>query len=113
MVQGLDFDFCLNPDRGLPLPDLTLFLTLPPEVASARAAYGTERYETMEIQRKVREEFKRVKDKVIEIHGEVWEDIDARGSVEEVGRLIWSAIQRKTHTERPDGIGRLWEKVDK
>lgn len=39
---------------GLPLPDLTLFLSLTPEVAAQRGAYGEERYEVVTIQEKVK-----------------------------------------------------------
>lgn len=50
-------DWCKVPDHGLPEPDLVLFIDLPPETAAARSGYGTERYEKLEFQIKVRKMF--------------------------------------------------------
>lgn len=43
-TQGLEKDWLQTPDRGLPLPDLTLFLTLTAQEAARRGGYGEERY---------------------------------------------------------------------
>lgn len=40
-----------TPDLGLPIPDITLFLTVDQKTAQARAGFGAERYETTDIQR--------------------------------------------------------------
>jgi dTMP kinase len=88
------------------LPDVTLFLTLPPEVASQRAAYGTERYEKVEIQQRVREQFGRVGARMQEVHGgDAWRDIDASGSIEQIGAHIWEVVQS---IGASDGKKRLW-----
>ena len=42
------------PDRGLPAPDLVLYLDIPLEVAEQRGGYGQERYEKREMQQQVR-----------------------------------------------------------
>ena len=42
-LQGLDQRFLQTPDTGLPLPDLTLFLTLSAQEAARRGGYGEER----------------------------------------------------------------------
>lgn len=42
-----------TPDLGLPVPDITLFLTVDQKTAQARAGFGSERYETTDIQRLV------------------------------------------------------------
>ncbi len=42
------------PDRGLPAPDLVLYLDIPLEVAEQRGGYGQERYERREMQQQVR-----------------------------------------------------------
>lgn len=106
MLKGLPFDYCLNPDKGLPLPDLTLYLTVPPEVASSRSAYGVERYETLEIQTRVRAQFDLVAEEVKRRQG-AWESIAAVGSIEEVGERIWKLVEPKT-TADLGPVGKLW-----
>jgi len=107
--QGLPFDFCLNPDNGLPLPDAILYLTLPPDVASARAAYGVERYETVAIQERVKSQFKAVAGEVKKRHGEdSWTEISASGTIEEVECLIHSKLEPILSAD-PKPVGRLWQ----
>lgn len=48
-------------DRGLPAPDLVLFLDISSEDAAARGQYGEERYEKKEIQDRVRAAFDRLR----------------------------------------------------
>ncbi|KAK9323967.1 thymidylate kinase-domain-containing protein [Lipomyces orientalis] len=60
-VPGMSLEWCLAPDRGLPQPDVTIFLDVDPDNAklqTARADFGRERYEVSEFQAKVRECFK-------------------------------------------------------
>lgn len=44
VLQGLDQRFLQTPDTGLPLPDVTLFLTLGAREAARRGGYGEERF---------------------------------------------------------------------
>lgn len=107
--KGLPFDFCSNPDRGLPLPDITLFLTLSPEIASSRAAFGAERYETIEMQDRVRAQFGVVADTVRRTHGDRrWVSVSAEGSKDEVGDSIWREIEVLLGA-RPLELEVLWQ----
>ncbi len=55
MVVTVHFTFCvLRPQVGLPAPDLVVYLRLDPRVSAARGGYGTERYEKVDFQHKVR-----------------------------------------------------------
>lgn len=47
----------MNPDMGLPKPDLVMFLQLNPNMAANRGEYGIERYETSAFQRTVHQRF--------------------------------------------------------
>ena len=47
---GIDFDWCRQPDRGLPRPDLVCLLDVSGEEAKKRGGYGDERYEREEFQ---------------------------------------------------------------
>ena len=103
--KGIPFDYCLSPDAGLPLPDIVVYLTVPPETAAARSAYGTERYETVEIQLRVREQFRRVAREFERQHGNRWKTIDARGTIEEVEEQIQLALR-----DVQPGSGELWQR---
>ncbi|RXK39299.1 thymidylate kinase [Tremella mesenterica] len=107
-AKGLSFQYCLNPDTGLPLPDRTVYLTLSPEVAASRGAYGEERYETLEMQKRVREQFTLVAEETRRRHGDDrWAEINADGTVEEVEALIWENIQ-PVIMEPLQCLGKLW-----
>ena len=72
-AKGLDFEWCRNPDRGLPQPDLVLYMKVSPEVARQRGGYGEERYEKEEFQAKVGEQFMRLAGS----EGERWKVVNA------------------------------------
>ena len=48
--DGLSLDWCRQPDRGLPRPDVVYFLDVSPEEAAKRGGFGEERYEKAEFQ---------------------------------------------------------------
>lgn len=54
-VEGMDLNWCLQPDKGLLKPDLTLFLTN--ESFGDNQGFGEERYENMSFQNKVKDIF--------------------------------------------------------
>ena len=60
--QKFSLDWCRQSDRGLPKPDLVIYLDLPPHVAKTRADYGDERYEKEEFQRKVAECYEKLRE---------------------------------------------------
>ncbi|KIY93034.1 dTMP kinase [Monoraphidium neglectum] len=76
-VPGCGVAWCKAPDTGLPAPDVTLWMALPPGAAAARGGFGGERYEEAGFQEQVRGVFAEVRDSS-------FVDVDASGSVEEV-----------------------------
>ena len=46
----MDLEWCRQPDRGLPRPDIVFFLDVSGEEAQKRGGYGEERYERKEFQ---------------------------------------------------------------
>ena len=56
---------------------MVIFLDLDPEIAAARAGYGAERYERVEFQKAVRENFKKIQDPT-------WAVVDASKSIDEM-----------------------------
>ncbi|GJJ72671.1 dTMP kinase [Entomortierella parvispora] len=87
-AKGLDLKWCMNPDKGLVRPDLTLFLDLPTAEAERRGGFGEERYEKRELQEKVREVFLRLKAKE-------WVVVDARKSIEAMHQEILNEAEQK------------------
>jgi dTMP kinase len=57
----LSLDWAAASDRGLPAPDVVLFLDISKEAASSRGGFGQERYETTEIQERVRQAFNQLR----------------------------------------------------
>lgn len=85
-----------------------MYLSLPPGVAASRAAYGLERYETLDIQNRVKAQFQLVAEQVRKRHGnDRWVDVSAEGSIEEVGSIIW-AILEGSRSGATRSLGILW-----
>jgi dTMP kinase len=84
-AKGLNFEWCKSPEVGLPEPDLVIFLDVDPEELLNRKGFGSERYEKLELQRKVRDAFKQLK-------GPKWIEIDGSKPQEEVWQAIETAV---------------------
>lgn len=88
-----DINWLFGPDRGLPEPDATIFLTLPIEVLSERKGWGVERYEDKAFQQTVKECYIQLlhsrRDPSIFIV-----DVESLG-IEEVAAKIWEILLEK------------------
>ncbi|KIK92646.1 hypothetical protein PAXRUDRAFT_146891 [Paxillus rubicundulus Ve08.2h10] len=104
----LRYEWCRAPDVGLPAPDLTLFLNVEPEVAMLRGGYGEERYETREVQRKVREVFERIGREMNEGESGKWVVVDAGQDRDKVAQDIWEAVEPVLNCVDSPVTG-LWE----
>ena len=108
----MDLDWCKQPDRGLPAPDAVLFLDLSVEDAANRGAFGSERYEKEEMQRRVRENFYTLMEDPADSRANYqWHLIDARGSIDEVSSRINDVAETIVDNVKEQGndIGVLWE----
>lgn len=90
--KNIDFEWCKAPDDGLPMPDCIIYMDVNEEMANQRGGFGTERYETQEMQRNVRREFAKMKEESRAVDVNLWEDVDASGSVEEVSDRIINIV---------------------
>ncbi|KAI5461752.1 thymidylate kinase-domain-containing protein, partial [Mariannaea sp. PMI_226] len=103
---SLNLSWARAPERGLPRPDLVLFLDLDEEQAKARGGWGGELYEKAEMQKRVRELFWGLsmggKDEHAQglFEGAKWKQeeedlvvVDAGGSVEEVAEGLWAKVK--------------------
>lgn len=86
-AKGLDLQWCKTPDRGLPQPDVVLFIDLPVDQAAARAGYGDERYEDLAFQQSVRAQFELLRDAS-------WHMVGGEGTPSEVHERIAGVLQR-------------------
>ena len=58
-AKGLDFDWCLGADRGLLQPDLVIYFDISAKDIANRAGFGDERFEKIEFQEKVGDQFRK------------------------------------------------------
>jgi len=100
-AKGLDLEWCKNPDRGLPNPDLVVYMEMPIEEASKRGQYGQERYENESFQRIVKQRYESLKEPS-------WLIVNAGQSIEEVHSIIHSAVLRVIKESKDKHIGKLW-----
>lgn len=88
-AKGLPLDWCKSPDRGLITPDLVLFFDLPIEEAMKRDGFGEERYETLDMQTRVREAFwELIRADLTAADSTPWKIMDASKPVDEVQREV-------------------------
>ncbi|KAI4118293.1 MAG: hypothetical protein LQ345_001637 [Seirophora villosa] len=79
--RDLSLDWAIQPEVGLPKPDLCIFLDIFPSDAAARGGFGSERYEMREMQERVRVLFRTLLSRPE--HGEMV-PINAGGTIEKV-----------------------------
>ena len=104
---ALALEWCKAPDAGLPMPDVLLFMDVPLEKAAARGGFGGERYETPELQAAVRERFAALRAEVEAVGAAVagaseWVNVDAAGSIEDIGAHILGLAQRAVAAARAE-----------
>ena len=92
MSNGFDQTWCMNSDSGLPRPHLVIFMDIDPERAAQRAGFGDELYEKLEFQKKVYENFKKLKE-------DNWVMVNADQPIEKVTEEIIQAIKKFLPTE--------------
>lgn len=59
--QCVDFKWCCGPENGLPKPDLVMFLKLSTSEIAKRSGFGDERYENIEFQNRVDQNYEKFK----------------------------------------------------
>ena len=97
---GLSINWCKQPDVGLPKPDLVCFLDVSEEVAIKRADFGGERYEMTDFQRKVRDNYEKLRD-------DSWVTVSADGTLDEVQEELFKIVTEEVEKDK-DEVGKLW-----
>ncbi len=107
-AKGLNFERCMFTDRGLPSPDLVVYLDIAPEVAQTRGNYGEERYEKLEFQQKVADAFLVMMQKQVQTQSPEWYILNATRNPLDLTRDIVSKIKEVEQKVSGTEIHRLW-----
>lgn len=94
---NLSLEWAWQMEIGLPRPDLCLFLDIKPEEAQARGGFGNERYETTQMQSKVRKLFHELFQLPCAGNAVV---VDAGRAVELIQQDMLSAVRKATSQEK-------------
>lgn len=95
-----DYEWLYSPDKGLPKPDLTMFLTIDLDELSKRKGWGDERYEKEAFQKKVKECFLSILDPATDSTIVI---VDVEGLlIEQVTSKLMDVITRKTADKPTD-----------
>lgn len=93
--KGMDVEWCMQPEVGLPKPDLVLLLTLSENEMLNRGDFGKERYENTTVQKSVKETFMKFAQKE-----DNWKVFNAAGTIDEVqSKLLKTVLQRIKEVE--------------
>ena len=94
-AKGYDLQWCMSAERGLPAPDVVIFLSVKAEEAEGRGGWGEERYEKAEVQARVREQFRQLRQQE-EKKGLRWAEVDGGSgrTIEEIATEIRHIAER-------------------
>ncbi|XP_069682350.1 thymidylate kinase isoform X4 [Periplaneta americana] len=98
--EGMDIEWCKEPEAGLPKPDAVFFLTLSPEALARRGGFGEERYEATDFQENVRNNYRKLEE-------DSWQIIDADRDIE----ILHEDILARAVTvinKADENLGQLW-----
>lgn len=85
-AKGLPYEWCDNTEKGLPYPDIVIFLK------TENVCEGTEKYETISFQKKVAEAYKKIVDRVP--LGCLWLEINNLGRTpEDIHEEIYAKVK--------------------
>lgn len=98
-------NWCKAPDRGLPSPDVVIFLNVSNETQCSRSNWGSERYENNEIQSHVASNYKKIMD-------QTWYIINANDNKSSIHSQILQKVLDIIDKVKNLPIGRLYESIE-
>lgn len=106
-AKGMDTKWCKSCDKGLPAPDVIIYLDMPIEVSASRGNFGEERYENTDFQEIVRSKFMDLKindgDKEC-----LWQVIDAARTIDEIQTDVRNIALKTIREVGSTEIKMLW-----
>lgn len=104
----MSYDWCIQPELGLPEPDAIFFLTLNDEESANRKNFGVERYEQVEFQKRVRGMYDKVKETFTTKNSNCkWIEIDANQDIEKIQKIVLNESLKIINKIKNTPIGRL------
>jgi dTMP kinase len=103
-AKGMDLEWCKTCDKGLPAPDVVIYLDLPLDVAACRGQFGAERYENKKMQQAVAEQF--VGFKSLDFWHVVNADATEQAIFDHVADIIMPVVADARTSSRH--VGTLW-----
>ena len=98
----MTIDWCKQPDRGLPKPDLVCFLDVSAEEARKRGGFGKEKYEESGFQARVRENY-------LKLREDNWKTVNTdKKSVEEVYTELSALVRAEMERQDNRPLDLLW-----
>lgn len=98
VAKNLPMFWCMQPDAGLPAPDIIFFLDVSPETIATRSGYGQERLENVELQKRAYEAYQQM----LCDYTLPWVKLDASHCMFEIHNQVISELKR------PRYIKALW-----
>eukprot|EP00600_Ochromonadales_sp_CCMP1393_P003982 CAMPEP_0174993556 /NCGR_PEP_ID=MMETSP0004_2-20121128/23139_1 /TAXON_ID=420556 /ORGANISM="Ochromonas sp., Strain CCMP1393" /LENGTH=231 /DNA_ID=CAMNT_0016247681 /DNA_START=71 /DNA_END=766 /DNA_ORIENTATION=+ len=109
-AKGLDLDWCKSCDVGLPAPDCIIYLDMPIEDAAKRGNFGEERYEKIDFQKSVRDQFLKLKEEDTSSGIVPWKVLNADQSIEDLHREIIGVVNAVMVDVANKPVKKLWVK---
>ena len=104
----MDIEWCKSCDKGLPAPDVIIYLDMPIETSSTRGKFGEERYENIDFQKMVRLKFMELKQADDDKDKKIWQMVDATRTVEEIQTEVRAIAEKTVEEVAGKEINMLW-----
>ena len=95
--RNMTLEWTWAPEVGLPAPDKLLFLDIEEQVAEQRGGFGSERYETTDMQRAVRTTFYQLLERLEPQRRGMIARINANHEMDAISADIWTAMSDVRH----------------
>lgn len=105
----MDWEWCKSLDKGLPKPDLLLYLKCNPLRGKHEEplVQEEERFETVPYQTKVLDNFRHL---WLECDSTNWQTINRKGrDADAIHKVMWKFFVKEIMRDKDDRIGKLWE----
>lgn len=95
-ANGLNLEWCVAPEEGIPVPDLVILIDVDPKILMSRKGFGDERYERLELQTKVSQTFHQFKSE----RPDLWVCVDGSKPLDEVTADIRGVVEKLVASKR-------------
>jgi len=107
-AKGMDVEWCKSCDKGLPAPDVIIYLDMPIEISASRENFGEERYESFDFQKMVQSKFMDLKRSDDDEGKNIWQVIDAARTIDEIQTDVRNIVEKTIGEIAYTEIKTLW-----